>query len=161
MDQDLLVGLQRLRQLFRERALWTARGPFTAAGAPLASPRRTLIGHRSGRRHRRVLTGSGCDSAGRRLVAGRRRVVAPSFRTLPRTRVRPAFGTTLWPIPWPRGALRLWRLRGICAQQTVLQGRSIETADYGVHFLVIRRFDERESLGLLCFRIADNLNCVC
>jgi hypothetical protein len=71
-----------------------------------------------------------------------------------------SFRSSLWPIPRPRRALRLWRLRGIGAEQTILKRRSIETADYGVHFLGIRRFNERESLGLLCFRIADNLNCV-
>lgn len=57
--------------------------------------------------------------------------------------------------------LRLRRLRWIRSQQTVLKWGAIETADYGVHFLGIRRFNEREPLGLLCFRIADNLDCVC
>ena len=67
----------------------------------------------------------------------------------------------LWPIPGPRRTFRLWRLRGIRAEQTVLKRRSIETSDNGVHFFGIRRFNKRESLGLLCFRIADNLDRVC
>ncbi len=65
------------------------------------------------------------------------------------------------PISRPHRALRLRRLCGIRAEQTVLKRRPIETADYGVHLLGIRRFNERETLGLLCFRIADNLDRVC
>ena len=76
-----------------------------------------------------------------------------AFRTVLGT----MFRSPLRSIPRPRGAFRLWRLCGIRAEQSVLKWRPIETADNGVHFLGIRRFDERESLGLLCFRIADNL----
>jgi hypothetical protein len=75
---------------------------------------------------------------------------------------RSMFGSSLWPIPGTAArAFRLWRLRGICAEQSVLKRCPIETADYGVHFLGVWRLDEGETLGLLCFRIADNLNCVC
>ena len=59
-----------------------------------------------------------------------------------------------------RLALRLRRLCGIGSQQTVLERRPVEPADDGVHFFGVRRFDERETFGLLCFRIADNLDCI-
>jgi len=52
------------------------------------------------------------------------------------------------------------RLRGIGAKQTVLQGRTVETADNRIHLLRIRRVDEREALRLLRFRVADYLNSV-
>ena len=152
--------LQRLRQLFRERALRTTRSPLSPRRAPLPSPRRTLIDHRRcRRRYRRALARnrSRRSRLWRPMARRTRRVIRRPFRTMLRTMFRPPLGS----IPRPRRALRLRRLRGIRAEQTVLKRRPIETADYGVHFLVIRRFNERESLGLLCFRIADNLDRIC
>jgi hypothetical protein len=150
--------LQRLRQLFRERALRTIRSPLHPAGAAFAPPGRTLIHHRSARRHRRSLARCSRATGRCRPMTGRNR----SMLTRPRrTMLRPAFRSPLRPFPRPRRTLRLWRLRRIRAQQTILKRCPIETADYGVHLFGIRRFDERESLGLLCFRIADNLDCIC
>src|SRR5271170_3865827 len=87
-------------------------------------------------------------------MARNRRMIRRPLRTMLWT----SFRSTLWSIPRPRRTLWLWRLCWIRAEQTVLKRRPIETADYGVHFLGIRRFYKRESLGLLCFRIADNLD---
>ena len=58
----------------------------------------------------------------------------------------------------PRRTLRLRRLRGIGPQQAIFQRCAIESADDRVHFVRVRRFDEREALGLLRFRIADHFN---
>ena len=149
------ITLERLSQLFRERALRTTGSPLRSRGAPLASPRRTLIDHRSCCRRRTLARNCSRSSRLRRSVACRTwRVIRRPLRTMLRTSVRPS----LRPIPRPRRAFRLWRLRGIRAEQTVLKRRPIETADNGVHFLGIRRFYKRESLGLLCFRIADYLD---
>jgi hypothetical protein len=153
--------LQRLSQFFRERALRTPSRPLSPRRAPLAPPRWTLIDHRRRSRHRSALRALARNrSRSRRLtpaMALRRRMVRRPFRPMFWSR----FGPPLRSIPRPRRAFRLGRLRGIRAEQTILKRRPIEAADYGVHFLGIRRFNERESLGLLCFRIADNLDRIC
>src|SRR6266478_261508 len=48
-------------------------------------------------------------------------------------------------------ASRLRRLSWISPKQTVLERRSIETADDRIHLLRIRRIDKREALRLLRF----------
>ena len=50
-------------------------------------------------------------------------------------------------------AFRLRRLRGIRPKQPLFKRRPVETPDDGIHFLLVRRFDERESFGLLGFRV--------
>jgi len=52
------------------------------------------------------------------------------------------------------------RLSRICTEQPIFERRPVEPADDRVHLLGVRRFDERETLGLLCFRIADDFDCV-
>jgi hypothetical protein len=52
------------------------------------------------------------------------------------------------------------RLGRICAEQPVFKRRPVEPADDRVHLLSVRRFDKREPLGLLSFRIADDFDCV-
>ena len=60
--------------------------------------------------------------------------------------------------PHRQAAFRLGRLRGIGAKQSVFEGRSIKTADDGVHLLRVGCVDEGEALRLLRFRIAYDLN---
>src|SRR5580698_2013212 len=57
-----------------------------------------------------------------------------------------------------RCALRLRRLRRVGAQQAILQRCAIEPANDRVHFVGIWRFDEREALRLLRFRIANDFD---
>lgn len=52
------------------------------------------------------------------------------------------------------------RLRLVGAQQTVLQGCSVEPANNGLHLVAIRRLDESEASGLLSFRIPDDLDAI-
>src|SRR5262245_37263035 len=63
-----------------------------------------------------------------------------------------------WTAGGPGLALGLRRLRRICAKQSIFERGAIEAADDRIHLFGVRRFDERESLRLLRFRIADHFN---
>jgi len=55
-------------------------------------------------------------------------------------------------------AAGFWRLGGIGAQKTIFQRSPIKTADDGIHFFLIRGFNESEAFGLLGFRVTDYLD---
>jgi hypothetical protein len=55
---------------------------------------------------------------------------------------------------------RLWRLRWVGAEEPVLERSAVETADDGLHLVVVGGVDEGEALRLLCFRVSDHLDLV-
>ncbi len=148
-------GLKRFRQFFRERATWTPAVARGFLGDTLLAPAgRPLIysgmsrGGWSG-----AATSSGTRVSGRtmtryaglshtaRMAGG---AAARSARAARRAHLPSWFG---------------W-LSGVGTKQPVLERRTIKTADDGVHFFRVRRFDKREAFRLLRFGIADYLNCV-
>ena len=108
---------------------------------------------------------------GRSLLYGsvRRRAALDRPCAMSRRRALGALGSLrAWRRPMSGRSTR-WRwalalgsgwLRGVSPEQAILQRSTIKASDDGVHLLRVGRFDERESLGFLRFRIADNFNCV-
>src|SRR5262249_54864607 len=93
---------------------------------------------------------AGLFAAGRLVAAAARGTLFVSGVLLRSVARRWAAGSSL--------ALRLRRLRWIRTKQTIFERRTIEAADDRIHLFGVRRFDERESLRLLRFRIADHFN---
>ena len=171
-------GLEGFGEFFGEGAARAVIAVALAA-ALFAAPGRTLLGRRRlGGRWLIQLTVSliyMTDVTGGliHVVSGvtgvtgarsRRRACVPG-RTMTGVsgRTTPGYSVTLTGMARTRGAdltFRFGRLRRIGAEQAVFERSAVEAADDGVHFIDIRRFDKREALGLLRFRIANDLNCV-
>ncbi len=68
-----------------------------------------------------------------------------------------AGGRTTGPACHPLG---LGRLSGIGAKEPIFEWRSVKALDDRLQFVLVRSFDKSEALGLLCFRIPDDLDMV-